>query len=520
MDQPMSAPVLPMTGAEYLDSLRDDREVWIYGERVRDVTAHPAFRNSARMLARLYDALHAPEHRGVLTAETDTGNGGFTHPFFRTPRNSQDLLRARDAIVAWQRMVYGWMARTPDYKASFMVPLGINADYYGPYAANARRFYKLAQERLVFLNHAIVNPPVDRSRSADEVCDVFVHVEKETAAGLIVSGAKVVATGSALTHYNFIAHPALPPGSKKESAPFFIVPMNAKGVKLICRASYEMNAAVMGSPFDYPLSSRMDENDAILVFDRVLVPWENVLLYGDFDKINNFREASGFSPRLALHACTRLAVKFDFISGLLLKAVDVTGSGGFRGVQAQIGEVIAWRNLFWGLSDAMCASPTPWVNGSVLPNIEYAPTAVFMATIAYRRVKELIEQTVASGLIYLNSHVVDFFAPELRPDLERYLRGSNGTAAIDRVKLMKLLWDAIGTEFAGRHELFELSYAGNHELIRLAVFQTALDSGRSSQFKGLVESCMSDYDVNGWTAADLINPSDVNRFWQRFGPTK
>lgn len=517
MNQTTATPVLPMTGAEYLESLRDDREVWIYGERVRDVTSHPAFRNSARMLARLYDSLHDPERRSLLTTDTDTGSHGFTHPFFRTPRTPQDLLRARDAIVAWQRIGYGWMGRTPDYKASFTVTLGANADYYAPYSANARRFYRLAQERLLFLNHAIINPPVDRSRPLNEVSDVFFQVEKETDAGLIVSGAKVVATGAALTNGSFIAHPAMPPGSKKECAPFFIAPMNAQGVKLICRTSYEMNAAVLGSPLDYPLSSRMDENDAILVFNRVLVPWENVLIYGDFEKVNKFRELSGFSPRFALHGCTRLAVKLDFIAGLLLKAVEINGSGGFRGVQAQIGEVIAWRNLFWSLSDAMCANPTPWVNGAVLPNVEHAPTSIVMATIAYRRVKEIIEQTVASGLIFLNSHVVDFCAPELRPDLERYLRGSNGIQAIDRVKLMKLLWDAIGTEFASRHELYELNYAGNHEFVRQAVLQSALDNGRASEFKDFAERCMSEYDVNGWTAPDLINPSDVNLFWHKLG---
>ncbi len=96
-------PARPINRDEYLDSLRDGREVWIHGERVDDVTAHPAFRNSARSVARLYDALHDPAHKDVLTVETDTGNGGFTHPFFRAPTSAEDLVRGRDAIAAWQR---------------------------------------------------------------------------------------------------------------------------------------------------------------------------------------------------------------------------------------------------------------------------------------------------------------------------------------------------------------------------------------------------------------------------------
>src|SRR5690349_23947190 len=99
---PTAAPTRPMTGAEYLESVRDGREIWIYGERVKDVTTHPAFRNTVRMIARLYDALHDPAQKAVLTTETDTGSGGFTHPFFKAPRTREDLVASRDAIAAWQ----------------------------------------------------------------------------------------------------------------------------------------------------------------------------------------------------------------------------------------------------------------------------------------------------------------------------------------------------------------------------------------------------------------------------------
>jgi 4-hydroxyphenylacetate 3-monooxygenase len=498
-----------MTGQEYLDSLRDGREIWIYGERVRDVTTHPAFRNSARMIARLYEALRDPTKRTLLTCETDTGHAGFTHPYFKAPASAADLIRGRDAIAAWQRIVYGWMGRTPDYKAAFLATLGANAEFYGPYQENARRWYAKAQEQVLYLNHAIVHPPVDRNRPPDEISDVLVHVERETDAGLIVSGAKVVATGSALTNYNFVAHLGMPI-RKQEFAIIFIAPMDAPGVKLICRPSYEMSAAVVGSPFDYPLSSRLDENDSIIVFDRVLVPWENILAYGDIEKVNTFFPRSGFIPRFSFHGCTRLAVKLDFIAGLLLKAVEAIGSKDFRGVQAQVGELLAWRNLFWGLTDSMAKSPTPWVNGAVLPNVDSAAAYRVFATVAYPRMKELIEQTVGSGLIYMNSHASDFQNPDLRPYLDKYLRGSNGIQAIDRVKLLKLLWDAVGSEFGGRHELYERNYGGNHEDIRIQTLLAAKATGQADQYMGFAEACMAEYDIDGWTAPDLINPDDVN----------
>lgn len=500
--------ITPFTGREYLESLRDDREIYIYGERVEDVTTHPAFRNSARSIARLYDALHA-DNSGGLTCPVDNNEGTFTHKFFRTPTSAQELRESRDAIVVWQRLVYGWLGRTPDYKASLFATMDANAEYYAPYQKNAKDWYKRTQNRVLYLNHAIVHPPIDRHLSADAAGDVCVHVEGETDAGLIVSGAKVVATGSGLTNYNFVAHYGLPV-RKKEYGAVFIAAMNTPGLKLISRASYEFQAAAVGSPFDYPLSSRLDENDAILVFDKALVPWENVLAYGDVERANKFFIESGFVPRYTLHGVTRLAVKLDFIAGAVLKAIEATGVKDFRGVQAQVGEILAWRHLFWSLSETMISKPDKWVGNTVQPNTEAGLAYRVLAPMAYQRIKEIIENNVASGLIYLNSNAADWQNPKMRPYLERYLRGSHGMEAIDRVKLMKLLWDAVGSEFGGRHELYERNYAGNHEDTRIQTLMHAQSSGIANDWLGLVESCMSEYDVNGWTVPDFVNPDDVS----------
>lgn len=495
----------PLTGDEYLESLRDGREVWAYGERVDDVTKHPAFRNTARMTARLYDALHDPEHHDVLTVPTDTGSDGYTHSFFRVPRSVGDLVHDRKAIARWARLSYGWLGRSPDYKASFLATLGANPAYYGEYADNARRWYRQAQEQVLFWNHAVINPPVDRNRSPDEVDDIFVHVEEERDDGLIVSGAKVVATGSALTHFNFIAHYGLPV-KKKEYALVATFPMDSPGLKLICRQSYEMASQRMGSPFDQPLSSRLDENDTIFVLDRVKIPWENVFIYGDTAKAGTFLNSSGFTHRLTFHGVTRLGVKLDFLAGLLLKGLEVTGTKDFRGVQTRVGEVLAWRNLFWGLGDAMARTPDVWHGDAVLPNLDYGMAYRWFMTLGYPRVREIIMQDLSSALIYLNSHASDFRQPELRPYLDRFMRGSNGYDAVSRAKLMKLIWDSVGTEFAGRHELYERNYSGNHENVRIELLIAQTASGQVDAYRGFAEECMAEYDLDGWTAPDLINP--------------
>jgi 4-hydroxyphenylacetate 3-monooxygenase len=500
----------PMSGAEYIESLRDGREVYIYGDRVKDVTTHPAFRNSVRMTARLYDALHDPKTHDVLTRPTDTGSGGYTMRFFRPARSASDLIGDRDAIAAFARLTYGWMGRSPDYKASFLGTLGANADFYDPFQENARHWYRESQEKVLYWSHALVNPPVDRNCPPEEVSDVLLHVEEERDDGLIVSGAKVVATNSALTHMNFVAPQPDIPLRKTEFALVCTIPMGAAGMKLICRPSYSMAAAVMGSPFDYPLSSRLDENDAIFVLDRVLIPWENVFVYRDIEKATSFVPRSGFFPRAMFHGCTRLAVKLDFLAGLLLKALDITGSGGFRGVQTRLGEVLAWRNMMWGLTDSMAHNPDPWIGDTVLPNSNSALAYRWFMTVGYPRVKEIIEQELGSALIYLNSHASDFKNPSIRPYLDKYLRGSNGYDAVNRVKVLKLLWDAIGSEFGSRHELYERNYAGNHEIIRTQILEAQQAAGLTETFRQFAEQCLAEYDLNGWTVPDLVNPNDVN----------
>ena len=156
-----STPILPYTGAEYLASLNDDRCVYLHGERVKDIVNHPAFRNSARMIARWYDALH--EKREQICVPTDTGSGGFTHPFFLGSKTVGELVKSRDAIAELQRTSYGWMGRTPDYKGAFLGTLGANCEFYGDYKQNASKLVRQGA-RAPGLLEPCHRPSADRSR--------------------------------------------------------------------------------------------------------------------------------------------------------------------------------------------------------------------------------------------------------------------------------------------------------------------------------------------------------------------
>ncbi len=472
-----------LTGQAFLDSVRDGREVWYAGERVKDVTTHPAFRNSARNIARLYDSLHDTAHREQLT-RTDK-YGILTHKFFAPSYTAEELLEARDAIALWQRMTYGWMGRTPDYKAAFMAQLAEGFSFYEPFGENALNWYQKYAAQGLFLNHVLVAPPVDRNRPHHEATDVFVNVTRDDDQGIYVSGAKMVATGSVLTHATFVAPNSgtaarMQAGKDEAFALVFIVDMETPGLKLIGRPSYELKA---DSPFEAPLASRFDENDSVLVFHDAFIPWENVLVYRDV---------------------ARLAVKLEFACGLLIKGTEATGTNTFRGVQTEVGELISMANLVWALTTAMAMDPEPGVGDSVVPKLQTAAAARVYMTSAWQRVREIFEKVLAGAPIVTVSSVADLGQPELDPIIERYFRGT-GLAAADRIKLFKLIWDALYSEFAGRHALYERNYAGNHEQQRLDALNWSDGRGDSDRYRQMVDACLSDYDQNGWVAEYLQN---------------
>jgi 4-hydroxyphenylacetate 3-monooxygenase len=311
----------------------------------------------------------------------------------------------------------------------------------------------------------------------------------------------MLATGSVLTHATFVAQNSavqFAQGKAEDYALVFIVPSSAPRMKLVCRASYE---AAARSPWDHPLSSRFDENDAVAIFDHVFVPWENVLVYRDIGRATGFYAHSGFMPRYTLQSGTRLAVKLGFLCGLLARGLEANGTAEFRGVRAKLGELIGWRNMIWAITTALCHDTQPGPGDSVVPALEYAALIRLFGTQAFPKAREIFTELLGGAPLVVPSSEKDLLDPELRPVIDRYYRGSVGDAH-DRIKLFKLIWDAVGSEFGSRHAWYEVNYAGNQDQMRLDLARFADIRGQTASFDELVEQCLSDYDLDGW-ASDI-----------------
>lgn len=175
-------------------------------------------------------------------------------------------------------------------------------------------------------------------------------------------------------------------------------------------------------------------------------------------------------------------------------------------MQTRVGEVIGWRNLFWTLTDAMAHNPEPWIGDTVIPRLEYGLTYRMFMMQGYPRIKEIIEQDVASGL--------DLSAlerrrlqgnPTVRPYLDKYVRGSNGITAVDRVEGHEGTVGFDRLELAAATRLYERNYSGNHENVKAELLFAAQNRGGVDQMKGLAEACLAEYDLDGWTVPDLIS---------------
>ena len=482
---------MPKDGTQHLEALRDGREIYINGELVDDVTTHRAFRNSTRSIASLYDFQAAGDNLERMTFASPA-TGDRVNLQWRLPTCYEELAKRRQAIEAWNEMHFGFMGRAPDHVASTLVGFMMGIDLLEAHdpnrAAALRDYFAFVRDNDHYVTYVIVNPQGDRSKATSDQGDEFhtVAIVDEDSEGIVVKGAKMLGTATAMCNEVLVASLMPLQEGEERYAVTFAVPMNAKGLKQMCRRSYEENAA---SVFDNPLSSRFDENDAILYFDEVKVPWERVFALRDPEVCRAlFHTAPGHAMQ-NYQSMIRLVVKMRFLAGVARMVAETTGIVNFPQVREKLGQLTSETQMIEALVHGMEAGARQ-VGSYLAPTRNAVISALVLAQQLYPKVITTIRELAGGGLIMLPSDVRDFANPELA-DLIHKTQKSSVYSPEDRVKVLKLAWDAVGSEFGSRHTTYEMFYAAPNFMNQTMAFDS-YDWDRAME---MVERMLASYDL-------------------------
>ena len=449
-------------GAAYLDGLRDDREVWIDGERVKDVTRDRRLARGIRSVAQLYDLQLDPARidRMTYTSPTTGDRVGLSHI---QPGSVDDLVRRRTAIQTWAEWSAGMMGRSPDFLNTMIAGCAANADYFAgndpAYGKNIQRYYEEVRERDLCLTHTLIAPQVNRSILPDQQAggDVALRVVKETDAGLVVSGARILATLAPGSDELFVAPaPSRSVGNLPSPHAFaFAIRCDAPGLRFICRESFDIGR----SSFDHPLGSRFEEMDCTAVFDKVLVPWERVFLYGDQGYCAAlFRDTDAFSHSIH-QVLSKNWIKAQFVLGVATLMAESIGVHEHLHVQRMLGEILHAMMTIRAFVRAAEADAAPGGGGVWVPHTPTLLTARCYFPEIYTRLVEILQLIGASGLANIPSER-SVLEPELADDILLFYQGVT-LGGPERICLFRLAWDIACSSFGGRQLLYERYFAGD-----------------------------------------------------------
>lgn len=480
------------TGADHIKSLRDGRTVYIDGKLVDDVTTHPAFRNAVQSAAMLYDFQARPENIELMTFEPN-GSNRRVNRAWQMPRNHAEMVQRRKALQAWAELSWGFMGRSPDHLASALVGQRMGIDVFrrhGEARAKAlENYFEEASRNDYFLTYVIINPQAERAKDwGEQAEDLVARVVDEDTGGITIRGAKMLGTSSIMANDVLVANlQPLKPG-EEDLAFSCALPMNAKGLRVLSRKSYEASAV---SVFDNPISSRYDENDALMYFDDVKVPWERVFVYRDTDMCRaQFHDTPGHAYQ-NYQAQIRLSVKIKFLIGLAHRITEAIGTNAMPPIREQLGYLAANASMVNAMLAGMEVEGHSrgawWV-----PNRHYMYSAQVLTQELYPRVIHALRELAGGSLIMLPSSIRDFSDPDLRRIIGLTQRSASMKPE-EKVKFLKAAWDAIGSEFGSRHTQYEMFYAG-------ARFVTTGHSYRTFDWQeatGLVDKLLASYDLAG-----------------------
>lgn len=476
-----------MTGARYIESLRDGREVWLDGERVEDVTTHPAFAPMINALARVYDLQNSDEYRDKMTY-VDPDNGVRTSISWLLPTDHDDSARKRVNSQLWNMLTWGQLGRSPDILAPFICNMVPRADAFSAFknpncdfGENVVNFYKYCRDNDLFLTHALGDPQVDRStqpqneqREMPEDEEIALHVVEETAEGVIVRGGKQLSTAAVHSHECYVSLSAT---FFARNDPRFVlafsVPCNTKGLRILAREPVGRWHGSWGHPF-----MNLDEQDCMLFFDNVLVPWDRLFfLYESPARMMTLAGPGGAGIHFANWAnLERGLFRYRLLTAVATMVAEAVGVIEFREVASKLGEMAANCEMLRLAMDGIEHGSRPMAG--------LGPIGIWMAQTTWR-MTEILREICGSGIVMQPSEK-DLASPELRPFLSQFMRGKDVDVEY-KSRLFRVAHDLAMSSFGMRQDIYEYWHSGDPSRNRVNLLR-AYDQ---EDVKGLVKDLIS-----------------------------
>ena len=451
------------TGEQYIQGLKErPPALYLRGEKVEDATVHPGLTGGIGTLARLYDLQHDQVTGDEMTYPSPT-TGDRVGLSFITPKTKEDLDARHRMMTNWARVSCGMMGRTPDFLNVSLMAMAAASDYFGEdrpeFKKNIQDYYEFVRENDLVLTHTLVN--LQRSRPVQNAplndnTDIALSVVKETDAGIVVNGARLLATlpiADEIAVYPARSH-HLPSGAPGRTSFAFALPCDAPGLKFQCRESFDLGR----SHFDHPLGSRFEEMDALAFFDNVFVPWERVFLLGDPDRCNNMSRVTHQYLHSGHQVVTKNVVKCEFILGLANLVTHTLGSGQQPQVMQMTAEIIENLETTKALLRAAEADADFDEWGVMCPAEMPLMVARHLFIRMYPRMGEILHLLGSSSLMALPTQA-DLSGP-LAEDIQHYLE-TDTMSAEDRIRLFRLAWDTCCSAFGSRQILYERFFQGD-----------------------------------------------------------
>jgi 4-hydroxyphenylacetate 3-monooxygenase len=458
------------TGDEYRAGLQDGREIWIDGERVSDVTKHTAFKPIVDVRARMYDMQHDAAYKDRLTYQE---NGETLTKLYKPPREKQDWTDKVDIVDAVMKDIGGVVTRVGDETIgevwSLMDGRDVLAEYNPEFANNVDRHVARVLAEDIFHVSANTDPKGDRSRAPkDQDPDMLVHVTKETDAGIIIRGAKYE-TAAAYADQAFLK-PTVGAWTNEELSDYAvgcIVKMGAPGVKHICRSGF----AGKGSPADYPLANKFDEVEALVVFDDVLIPWEDVFFYRHTKAAQFIR--STLHRYSAFPYVLRLLYVADMMIGAAMWNAKQTGLEKLQSVKEKLADLVCYREGINAHLTASIAMAEKSPGGLLMPQQSMLYAGRVFACSQLPAMMHIARE-LCGGQICITPSAKSFESPGSGDWLKKFYTLNEKWESDDRRKLLAFARDLLNSDYAG-HRLTFVQFAQAPHFNHLAAVYGSFD---------------------------------------------